>query len=71
MKRPDNINEALLQLHNLTMAIAQDVLNYVDRPQDFDLASLAEYFEDVKDAALDAHLLVTWVRDNLTEGESK
>ena len=71
MKRPDNINEALLQLHNLTMAIAQDLLNYVDRPQDFDLASLVEYFEDVKDAALDAHLLVTWVRDNLTEGESK
>jgi len=67
MKRPDNINEALLQLHNLTMSIANDLLNYMDNPQDY----TPEYFEDVKDAALDAHLLVTWVRDNLTEGESK
>jgi hypothetical protein len=30
----------------------------------------AEYFEDVKAAALDAHLLVTWVKDQL-KGESK
>ena len=67
MKRPDNINEALLQLHNLTMSIANDLLNYMDNPQDYS----PEFFEDVKDAALDAHLLVTWVRDNITEGESK
>ena len=67
MKRPDNINEALGHLHNLTMSIANDLLNYMDNPQDY----TPEYFEDVKDAALDAHLLVTWVRDNLTEGESK
>ena len=30
----------------------------------------SEYFEDVKDAALDAHMLVTWVRDNL-KGETQ
>ena len=67
MKRPDNIHDALRHLHNLTMSIANDLLNYMDNPQDY----APEYFEDVKDAALDAHLLVTWVRDNLTEGESK
>jgi hypothetical protein len=43
------------------MSIANDMLNYMDNPQDYK----PEYFEAVKDAALDAHLLVTWVRDNL------
>ena len=65
--KPKNIHDALRHLHNLTMSIANDLLNYMDNPQDY----TPEYFEDVKDAALDAHLLVTWVRDNLTEGESK
>ena len=60
MKRPDNIHDALRQLHDLTMAIANDMNNYMDNPQDY----TPEYFESVKDAALDAHLLVTWVRDN-------
>lgn len=61
MKRPDNLNDALRQLHDLTMCIANDLLNYMDNPGDFS----PEYFESVKDAALDAHLLVTWTRDNL------
>ena len=60
MERPDNIHDALRHLHELTMAIANDMNNYMDNPQDY----TPEYFESVKDAALDAHLLVTWVRDN-------
>jgi len=63
MKRPDNIHDALRHLHNLTMRIANDLNNYMDNPA----AYTPEYFEDVKSAALDAHLLVTWVRDNLAE----
>jgi hypothetical protein len=63
MKRPDNIHDALRHLHDLTMAIANDMNNYMDNPQDY----TPEYFESVKDAALDAHLLVTWVRDNYEE----
>ena len=63
MERPDNINDALRRLHDLTMAIANDMNNYMDNPQDYK----PEYFESVKDAALDAHLLVTWVRDNYEE----
>jgi hypothetical protein len=43
------------------MSIANDMNNYMDNPQDYS----PEYFESVKDAALDAHLLVTWVRDML------
>ena len=64
MKQPDNINEALRHLHNLTMSIAMDLTKYMeDEHMQYD----AEYFEDVKAAALDAHLLVTWVRDNFAE----
>lgn len=64
MKRPDNIDDALRHLHNLTMAIAEDLTRYMDDDQ---MQYDAEYFEDVKAAALDAHLLVTWIKDNLKE----
>lgn len=64
MKRPDNINDALSHLHMLTMAIAEDLERYInDDHTQYD----AEYFEDVKAAALDAHLLVTWIKDNIKE----
>jgi len=59
--KPKNIHDALRHLHDLTMSIANDMNNYMDNPQDYS----PEYFESVKDAALDAHLLVTWVRDML------
>jgi hypothetical protein len=65
--KPKNIHDALRHLQNLTMGIARDTENYLDSPGDY---VPSEYFEDVKDAALDAHMLVTWVRDNL-KGESK
>ena len=64
MKRPDNINDALRHLHNLTMSIAMDLRRYMDDDQ---MQYDAEYFKDVEAAALDAHLLVTWVKDNLNE----
>jgi len=64
MKRPDNINDALSHLHTLTMAIAEDLERYIN---DEDMQYDAEYFEDVKAAALDAHLLVTWIKDNIKE----
>jgi len=39
---------------------------------DEDMQYDAEYFEDVKAAALDAHLLVTWVKDNTAvQGEDR
>lgn len=63
MKKPTDIQDALRQLHDLTMGIANDLLNYTDNPMDY----THEFFDDVKDAALDAHLLVTWVRDNLED----
>ena len=62
--KPKNIHDALRHLQNLTMGIARDTENYLDSPGDY---VPSEYFEDVKDAALDAHMLVTWVRDNFEE----
>lgn len=67
MIQPNNIHDALRHIHNLTMCIAHDMATYLDNPGDYS----PEYFESVKDAALDAHLLVTWIKDNITEGESK
>ena len=62
MKNPDNLHDALNHLHKLIGAVAQDLENYLEDPG----AYTPEYFEDVKNAALDAHLLVTWVKDNLS-----
>ncbi len=61
--RPDNIHDALRHLQSLTMDIARDMENYLDNPAIYG----TDYFEDVKAAALDAHLLVTWVRDNFKD----
>jgi hypothetical protein len=62
MKRPDNLRDALDHLHKLIGAVAQDLENYLEDPVAYD----HEYFEDVKTAALDAHLLVTWIKDQLS-----
>ena len=64
MKQPDNINDALRHLHHLTLAIADDLTRYInDEEMQYD----PDYFEDVKATALDAHMLVTWIKDNLKE----
>jgi len=60
---PDNIHDALRQLQALTSCIARDMEKYLDSPDEY----RPEYFEDVKEAALTANLLVTWVRDNFKE----
>lgn len=66
MKRPDNIHGALRQLHHLTMSIALDVRRYMDDEQ---MQYDADYFKDVEATALDAHMLITWIKDNLVENK--
>ena len=62
MQRPDNIHTALRHLHNLTMDIART------SEQLMDAATVnTNHLTPIKDAALDAHMLVTWIRDNLKE----
>jgi hypothetical protein len=64
MNAPANIDEALSRLHRLTMYIADDVTKFMDD----DLMQYdPDYFADIRATALDAHLLVTWIRDNLVE----
>lgn len=60
MKRPDDLHDALAHLHKLLAGIARESSNLME-------ASTVNpnYLEPIKDAALDAHLLVTWIKDNL------
>lgn len=67
MKAPKNIHDALRHLQSLLSTIARDA----DNPDDPIMQSYPEYFEPIKDAALDAHLLVTWVRDQLSYPEEE
>lgn len=62
MKNPDNLHDALNHLHKLIGAVAKDLENYLEDPVAYD----HEYFNPIKDAALDAHLLTTWIKDNLS-----
>ena len=62
MKRPDNLNDALRQLHNLTMCIVQEASHLMEAT-----AVNPNHLESIKDTALDAHLLVTWIKDNIKE----
>jgi len=62
MKRPDNLNDALTHLHKLLAGIARDASYENDRV----IESYPEYFDPIKNAALDAHLLTTWIKDQLS-----
>ena len=60
MKVPENKLDAIENIHRLLSAAARDLHRYLDAPEDH---YAPEYFESVKDAVLDAHLLVTWLKD--------
>ena len=62
MKNPDNLHDALRHLHTLLAGIATDA----SYPNDRVIESYPDYFDPIKNAALDAHLLVTWIKDNLS-----
>jgi hypothetical protein len=63
MKRPDSLTAALQHLHKLLGAAGTDLEKYLEAPADY----TPEYFESVKDCVLDAHMLVTWIKDNHKE----
>ena len=60
---PQNIPDALRLLHELTSAIGWDLEAYLENPGKF----APEYFESIKDAAHDANLLVTWIKDRINQ----
>ena len=65
MRKPETTREAVDQLHTLLLAAANDLTRYLDAPEDH---FAPEYFESVKDAVLDAHMLVSWLKDQLKGG---
>ena len=62
---PEGIQDALTKIKRLLSAVYGDLSVYLDNPGDYQ----PEFFEDVKTAAMDAQMLVTWVKDQL--GENK
>lgn len=61
MKPPISIEEGIRNIHTLLNCIMTDVDNYLERPSDY----APEYFRSVSGAAADAHMLMTWVKDQL------
>ena len=56
---PTNVTEALDMVQTRLMAAGSDLEYYLRSPQ-----SYSPDLEAIKDAVLDAHLLVTWIKDN-------
>lgn len=65
MKQPQNTQDALAQINRLLSAVYGDLSVYLDNPGDYQ----PEFFEDIKTCAMDAQMLVTWVRDQLGGNE--
>jgi hypothetical protein len=65
VNKPKNIHDALSKISRKLSAVYGDIGLYLDNPGEYQ----PEFFEDVKTCAMDAQMLLTWVRDQL--GESK
>ena len=61
--RPNNVNEALHMVHARLFAAGIALEQYLLNSQDLS-HEVREDLEDVKAAVLDAHMLVTWIKDN-------
>ena len=61
--RPNNVNEALHKVHARLFAAGIALEQYLLNSQDLS-HEVREDLEDAKAAVLDAHLLVTWIKDN-------
>ena len=61
--RPNNVNEALHMVHARLFAAGIALEQYLLNSQDLS-HEVREDLEDAKAAVLDAHMLVTWIKDN-------
>ena len=59
--KPRSVNDALRRITALLTSVGLDIEEYLENPTSY----TPEYFKDVATAVLDAHLLVTWTRDQL------
>lgn len=64
MKQPDNIQDAMREIDRLLSAASADLERYLlsENPV---MEFSPEYFESVKDAVLDARMLVIWAKNSL------
>lgn len=58
---PKSVHDALRRITSLLTSVGLDLEEYLENPASY----TPEYFNDVAEAVLDAHLLVTWTRDQL------
>lgn len=65
MNKPKNIHDALHQISRKLSLVYGGIGLYLDNPGEYE----PEFLQDKKTCAMDAQMLLTWVRDQL--GESK
>ena len=62
--KPKNVNDALDSVHARLFAAGFALEQYLLNAQDLSPEDI-EDLEDVKDTVFDAHMLVTWIKDNI------
>ena len=62
--KQNNVNEALDSVHARLFAAGFALEQYLLNAQDLSPEDI-EDLEDVKDTVLNAHMLVTWIKDNI------
>ena len=62
--KPNNVNDALDKLHTRLLSAGSCLDIYLLHAQDLSPEDI-EDLEDVKDTVFDAHMLVTWIKDNI------
>ena len=61
--KPNNVNEALDMVHIRLLSAGSGLWHYLINSEDL-LPEDMEALQEIKDIVLDAHLLVTWIKDN-------
>ena len=62
--KPKNVNDALDKVHTRLLSAGSCLDIYLLHAQDLSPEDI-EDLEDVKDTVFDAHMLVTWIKDNI------
>lgn len=63
----NDLHTTLKDIDTLLSCVMHDIDTYMENPQEYS----PEYFRSVGAATADARLLLVWLRDQLSYGESK
>ena len=61
--KPNNVNEALDMVQTRLLAAGSGLWLYLINSEDL-LPEDMDALQEIKDTVLDAHMLVTWIKDN-------